>query len=139
MPWLYGIGGFFLFLGSVAYVLLKFSGSIRNLVGLEKDRLDIKKARREDEKAGSLVQPATLGDVRKYDPKVRKIERIARLFLIAGLVSAVTTVTTLVAYHRPLWIRLRFWVHEHPWDAVVLAAALLALGANMAILSVRRK
>ena len=139
--WLYGISGFFLFLGGIAYVLLKFSGSIRNLVGLQKDRLDIKKARREDEKAGSLIQEATLTDVSKYDPKVRRIERIARLLLIIvlGVASSAITFTSYV----PLWSRLRYWVHEHTWDAVltgaVLAAALLALGANMAILSLRRK
>jgi hypothetical protein len=75
VAWLYGISGFFVFLGGVAYVLLKFSGSIRNLVGLEKDRLDIKKARREDEQAGSLIQSATLDDVKEYDPKFKAIQR----------------------------------------------------------------
>lgn len=69
---------------------------IRDLFGIRKDWIDAKKAladtkkvgleteKLEDEKSkrGSLITPATLDDVEKYDPKVQKIQRRASRLMI---------------------------------------------------------
>ncbi|HJQ31389.1 MAG TPA: hypothetical protein VJ866_04395 [Pyrinomonadaceae bacterium] len=51
---------------------------IRDLFGIQKDMYETKKTRLEiekieDEKREKLITPATLDDVKEYDPKYRKI------------------------------------------------------------------
>jgi hypothetical protein len=58
-------------------------GWIRDLFGIQKDMYDTKKTRLEiNELEGAerekLITPATLDDVRKYDPKYRAIKRRVR-------------------------------------------------------------
>jgi hypothetical protein len=55
-------------LGSVADI----PGKVLNL---KKTKLEIDKLKRETKRESSRITPATLEDVKKYDPKVREIER----------------------------------------------------------------
>lgn len=60
---------------------MPFTTWIRDLFGIRKDVIDTKKAKLEIEKleeekrARNLITPATLDDVKRYDPKYRMIKR----------------------------------------------------------------
>lgn len=56
-------------------------GWIRDLLGIHKDhidkqksRLEVKKLEKEESEGKNLIKPATLDDVKKYDPKAARLE-----------------------------------------------------------------
>lgn len=66
---------------------MPFTTWIRDLLGIRKDVIDTKKSkleveRLEDEKrARNLITPATLDDVKNYDPKTRALLKAIRILI----------------------------------------------------------
>ena len=66
---------------------MPFTTWIRDALGIRKDVVDIKKAKLETEKLEAekrerdLITPATLDDVKKYDPKTQALLKAVRLIV----------------------------------------------------------
>jgi hypothetical protein len=60
--------------GLLAYGLLKWASNARNLIGIRKDLLEMEKAKMDLADHRSRIQPATVQDVKRYDPKVMRLE-----------------------------------------------------------------
>ena len=66
---------------------MPFTTWIRDALGIRKDVVDTKKAKLETEKLEvekrerDLITPATLDDVKKYDPKTRALLKIIRILI----------------------------------------------------------
>ncbi|MDQ3805512.1 MAG: hypothetical protein M3416_16995 [Acidobacteriota bacterium] len=80
-------------------------GWIRDLFGIQKDMYETKKTRLEiekieGEKREKLITPATLDDVKKYDPKIMRIERRIRAKGLLRPILRIIRLARKLAYYR---------------------------------------
>jgi len=55
------------------------SGTAKDVTGVRRDLVETKLAQLRVEEHESLIQKATVEDVKKYDPKTRRVMRAARV------------------------------------------------------------
>jgi hypothetical protein len=89
---------------------MPFTTWIRDALGIRKDMVDIKKAKLETEKLEAekrerdLITPATLEDVRKYDPKTRALLKVIQT-IIYVILFVLALMLALAAIGFPnLWL-----------------------------------
>jgi hypothetical protein len=61
-------------IGLAGFALFKWSANIRNVLGIRKDLLDVKKAKRELDKDDARIRLATDEEIRSIDPKWRILD-----------------------------------------------------------------
>jgi DMSO/TMAO reductase YedYZ heme-binding membrane subunit len=74
----------------VIAIILKSGATIRDFLGIKKDLVDIRKAKREAEKVESYIHTPTDQEVTKYGRKTSQIRRILGVFAFALFLSWLT-------------------------------------------------